>query len=76
MQLSDQPSITCPICGKTSFHPRDISDHYCGYCHWWTGDPKLLESWLEEHAVANEVPKRLSLSRPIIEAIVRMLPGR
>ena len=27
------PSITCPKCGKTSYHPRDIAENYCGNCH-------------------------------------------
>lgn len=38
-----QPSITCPICGMTSYHPEDIRNSYCGNCHWWTSDPDLVE---------------------------------
>lgn len=34
-----QPSITCPRCGRTSYHPEDIEHGYCGWCHWWTSDP-------------------------------------
>lgn len=26
-------SITCPRCGKTSYHPKDVSEKYCGNCH-------------------------------------------
>lgn len=26
-------SITCPRCGMTSYHPRDIQERYCGNCH-------------------------------------------
>jgi hypothetical protein len=33
------PSITCPRCGRTSYHPGDIEAGYCGSCHWWTSDP-------------------------------------
>lgn len=29
----DPPSITCPKCGRTSYHPRDVSERYCGNCH-------------------------------------------
>jgi hypothetical protein len=29
--------ITCPRCGLTSYHPKDISEGYCGNCHDWTG---------------------------------------
>jgi ribosomal protein L37E len=34
-------SITCPRCGMTSYHPRDVEEGYCGNCHWWTSDPML-----------------------------------
>jgi hypothetical protein len=27
------PSIVCPRCRGRSFHPRDIAERYCGYCH-------------------------------------------
>jgi ribosomal protein L37E len=30
------PSITCPRCGLTSYHPKDIAEGYCGRCHDWT----------------------------------------
>jgi|SRR5580693_2552560 hypothetical protein len=33
------PGFTCPICGRTSFHPRDRAEGYCGACHDWTGQP-------------------------------------
>ncbi len=26
-------SITCLICGRTSFNPTDIAQKYCGACH-------------------------------------------
>jgi hypothetical protein len=26
-------SITCLVCQKTSYHPTDVSERYCGYCH-------------------------------------------
>jgi YgiT-type zinc finger domain-containing protein len=29
------PSIVCPRCGARSFHPRDIEQRYCGFCHDW-----------------------------------------
>jgi hypothetical protein len=28
-----EPSITCPDCGMTSYHPEDIAHRYCGKCH-------------------------------------------
>lgn len=30
-------SFTCPVCGKTSYHPKDIEHGYCGNCHDFTG---------------------------------------
>lgn len=39
----DRPSFTCPRCNRTSYHPRDISEGYCGACHAWTGDRVLVE---------------------------------
>lgn len=33
----DLPSITCPWCGATSYHPMDVAEGYCGRCHDWTG---------------------------------------
>jgi hypothetical protein len=26
-------SITCPRCGRTSFHPADVAERYCGACY-------------------------------------------
>lgn len=34
------PSITCPRCGRTSYHPKDIEELYCGHCHMWHEDMK------------------------------------
>jgi hypothetical protein len=33
------PSITCPRCGRTSHHPVDVREGYCGACHDWTSRP-------------------------------------
>ena len=39
----EQPSITCPVCDRTSYNPNDIEWGYCGYCHAYTGvvDPMM-----------------------------------
>lgn len=29
-------SITCPKCGRTSYHPQDVKAGYCANCHDWT----------------------------------------
>ncbi len=31
------PSITCPVCGRTSHNPNDVREGFCGACHAWTG---------------------------------------
>ncbi len=36
--MTELPSITCPQCGRTSHHPRDISERYCGACHQFHDD--------------------------------------
>jgi hypothetical protein len=33
------PSITCPVCGRTSWHPTDVEEGWCGACHGATGHP-------------------------------------
>ena len=58
-----QPSITCPACGRTSYNPHDIANQYCGNCHRfatsntlpptpWHGVPKNpiadLADWLRK----------------------------
>lgn len=30
------PAITCPKCGRTSWHPEDVRQGYCGACHEFT----------------------------------------
>ena len=38
-----QPSITCPVCAATSYHPEDIRQGYCGQCHAFT-TPKVVSA--------------------------------
>lgn len=32
----DIPSITCPVCGMTSYNENDIEEGFCGSCCAWT----------------------------------------
>jgi ribosomal protein S27AE len=32
--------FTCPVCGGTSHHPKDVEQGYCGRCHAWTGEKR------------------------------------
>lgn len=41
----EQPSIKCPRCGMVSYHPEDIKQGYCGYCHDWTSPPTSPPPW-------------------------------
>ena len=36
-------SFTCPKCGRTSHHPDDVREGYCGACHDWTGPQTRVE---------------------------------
>ena len=37
---SGRKAITCNTCGKTSHHPQDVVQRYCGYCHRFHDDKK------------------------------------
>lgn len=39
--VDTRPSITCPECGRTSYHPEDVKQGYCGACNWFTSSPTL-----------------------------------
>ncbi len=32
-------SFTCPDCGRTSHHPMDVLNRYCGACHKFHPEP-------------------------------------
>lgn len=32
--------FTCPVCRRTSHHPEDAKNGYCGNCHAFTGTPE------------------------------------
>lgn len=29
----DPLGFRCPVCRRTSYHPRDVQHRYCGFCH-------------------------------------------
>lgn len=40
LRIFRPPSVfTCPVCGRTSHHPTDLEQGYCGACRGWTGVP-------------------------------------
>lgn len=47
--MSAPESITCPRCGRTSSHPNDVRERYCGVCHQWHEHmPEALALALEQ----------------------------
>ena len=46
-------SITCPFCKRTSYHPMDVAQKYCGACHVFHGEVgrELKASELQEKTV-------------------------
>jgi len=57
--VSEPPSITCPRCGKTSHHPDDVREGYCGACHDFTG-PADLEYAMTFGCQYGADPRRLT----------------
>lgn len=54
-------SITCPACGKTSYHPEDIRHGWCSSCHAYTADRDLDE-------LAEEVQKQRAAAEQLRQA--------
>lgn len=49
-------AYTCPRCHRTSYHPEDIANGYCGLCHDYTGG---APSW--------PYPKCFRCLRPLVD---------
>ena len=47
-------SITCPVCGMTSHHPKDEEFGYCGNCHEFTGSVPAI-TWIELRRAADQM---------------------
>jgi ribosomal protein L37E len=52
--MAEQPSITCPRCGRTSYHPEDIRWGYCGSCHSYTGGERTESTDTAEASYVEE----------------------
>jgi hypothetical protein len=35
--FTPSPGFTCPVCGRTSYHPTDLAEGFCGACSSYTG---------------------------------------
>lgn len=42
-EQTPRPSISCPVCGATSYNPNDIREGYCALCKDWTSPPAPKE---------------------------------
>jgi len=57
---SEHPSITCPVCGMTSHHPKDIEHGWCGRCHDYTANPDgCVRAYLATRGETNVDPVRV-----------------
>jgi hypothetical protein len=62
-------SFTCPACGRTSHHPEDIRNGYCGACHAFTGtQAQAKRDYFAEHG-EDMVPVKLI---DLVCAVARM----
>lgn len=75
------PSITCPKCGRTSYHIDDIRHRYCGNCHEYHD---ALVEWIDREPrvplmpgpviVALETPPRLKPMPLLVDVAWAFIP--
>jgi hypothetical protein len=41
-QWFTRPAVQCPRCYRISYHPDDVREGYCGFCHTWSTDVGVL----------------------------------
>ena len=56
-------AIRCLICGKTSYHPKDIEHRYCGFCRRFHAETSInsrafLAQWLDVKRSNTNEPTR------------------
>lgn len=54
---ADGKSITCLRCQRTSHHPQDVKQHYCGFCHVFHDDlwPPARGDWIRNAMLGTDV---------------------
>jgi ribosomal protein S27AE len=81
-EIMASPSITCPRCGRTSYHPKDIQYSYCGYCHVFNSKENQMDTinmadelwaWVTEYPDGSV---SLIVTTAIIEGTMLPLIGR
>jgi hypothetical protein len=74
------PSITCPQCHRTSYHPRDIEEGYCGNCHAFTSPAADQQHTEVLHIAEGDTPMRdeyrysatgVGVHRDVIQAVLQ-----
>lgn len=45
------PRFLCPVCGRSSSHPKDVEYGYCGSCYAYTGTARIYDQ-----SMTDEVP--------------------
>jgi ribosomal protein L37E len=65
-------SITCHLCGRTSYHPADVHNHFCSRCKVFHDDlPKdtrrnKFKCWLDKPIIWLDQAERPHLSIPAL----------
>lgn len=67
--MTAPPSFTCPRCGRTSYHPVDVSEGYCGACHDWTDDSGSMTDMSTE-LPPNEAAPLIGYNPALLTALV------
>lgn len=49
-------AFTCPKCERTSYHPEDKRNGYCGHCHQFTGTITQQPGQTTGHAGGHSTP--------------------
>jgi ribosomal protein S27AE len=68
--------ITCRRCGKRSYNPEDIKNHYCGNCHAFLDDiwPPAKKWWLENQPKSAELENLKSEAVKALQCLYLAVP--
>jgi hypothetical protein len=77
--MTKDRNITCPLCGRTSWHPMDVKERYCGACHKWHDQfttTELLGALAVVMRHRDHTPHNLIVATLHARALVRALKRR
>jgi len=80
LSMDNPSSITCPLCGMTSYHPKDVEHRYCGNCYQFhdmlTGKVDTSDLLIEMARIGPDLRAKGFNQREIMgEAIKNLLVG-